>query len=229
MGPLVIKPHWQCVQVCAFCVCVSVHKARSTKEVVFHQVSSCNTMTEPLNQKVMEKSKHTKPPCSTGLKVGWIRIASRTNSGEHPAPARICKSSLVGFRKQGMKSSGNSLFLQTFFSEKQFYRAAMLIKKETAIAAIARTVMLCLGRPFDPAQNPQSFMPPDDDALSPVKGTGLKKGSVSKGPQICDTGSTLETPCGFIKRGLCFTSLLEHVEFYCQRKGFCNQTDDYIG
>lgn len=98
-----------------------------------------------------------------------------------------------------------------------------------AIAAIARTFMLCLGCAFDPAQNLQSFMPPDDDALCPVNGTGLKEGSVSKGHKICDTGSTLENPYDFIKGGLCFTSLLEHVEFYCQCKGFCNETDHYTG
>lgn len=46
---------------------------------------------------------------------------------------------------------------------------------------------------------------------------------------MCGTGSTLENPCDFIERGLCFTSLLEHVEFYCQCKGFCNETDHYTG
>ena len=72
-------------------------------------------------------------------------------------------------------------------------------------------------------------MPPDDDALSPVNGTGLKEGPVSNRQKTCDTGSTSETPCDFIKRGLYLTSLLEHVEFYCRCKGFCNETDHYTG
>lgn len=60
--------------------------------------------------------------------------------------------------------------------------------------------MLYLGCTFDPAQNPQSFMPPDDDALCPVNGTCLEEGFVSKGHKICDAGSTSENLCDFIKK-----------------------------
>lgn len=72
-------------------------------------------------------------------------------------------------------------------------------------------------------------MPPDDNAPSHVNGTGLKEGSASKGHKTYDAGSASENPCDFMRRGFCFTTLLEHVEFYCQRKGFCNETDHYTG
>lgn len=94
-----------CAGIC-FSMRVPVHKARSIKKVVFHQVRSCNTLTEPLNQKSWKSQSTQIPPCSTGIKVGSIRVASRINTGKHPASDKI--------HKQRMKSSGNSLILQTF-------------------------------------------------------------------------------------------------------------------
>lgn len=61
-------------------------------------------------------------------------------------------------------------------------------------AAISRTSMLCLGCSFDPAQNPPAFMPPDDDALTPVNGIGLKEGSASEGPKCVVQALLWKTP-----------------------------------
>lgn len=100
-------------------------------------------------------------------------------------------------------------------------------KREAAVAAIVRIFILCSGCTFGPSQNPQSHL---NDALSPMNGSSLKEESFFKGHKIYDTGSTLESPCDFIKKKkrLYFTGLLEH-EFYCQCKAFCNETSHYTG
>lgn len=122
-------PHSRCVQVYAFCMCVSVHKARSIKAVVFHQVSSCSTLTEPLNQKVMEKSKHTNPTLLYRSQ-SWLNKNRFKDKFRRASCSSQDTQALAGrvHRTENEKQWKQS-HLVNICSEKQFHWAAMLLKK----------------------------------------------------------------------------------------------------